>query len=50
MIVGQRFHLPARRFDQPRLAEAQRNAPQAGQAFEIFLALIVIDIDPAPAA
>ena len=27
MIVGQRFHLPARRFDQTRLAESQRNAP-----------------------
>jgi hypothetical protein len=38
-----------RRLDQPLLAEADRDAPQAGEALDIFLALIVVDMDALPA-
>ena len=46
VIVGQRLHLPSRRFDQPLLAEAERGAPEARHPLDIFLALVVIDVHP----
>ena len=49
MIEGQLLHLRRRRGGQTRLAEADRDAPQAGEALDIFLALVVEDVDAAPA-
>src|SRR5216684_1264195 len=45
VVVGQAPQLPSRRVDQPLLAEAQRGAPQAREALDIFLAVLVIDVD-----
>ena len=45
MIVGQLAHLSRGRLDQPFLAKAERGAPQAGQALNVFLALRVVDVD-----
>ena len=49
VVEWQHCHLPPRRLDQPRLAEAQRGAPQSGQALDVFLALVVVDMYPAAA-
>ena len=45
MVVGQLGHLLRGRLDEPRLAEADRDAPEAGEALDVWLALIVEDID-----
>ena len=45
MIEGQLGHLLGRRLDEPRLAEADRDAPKARKTFDIFLALVVEDIN-----
>ena len=45
VVVGQALHLASRRLDQPLLAETERRAPQARQAFDVFLAVLVIDMD-----
>ena len=45
VIVGQLAHLPRRRLHQPLFAEAERGAPEAGQRLDIFLAVLVVDID-----
>src|SRR6185312_4463750 len=45
MVVGQPLQLPSRRIGQPLLAEPQRGAPQPGQPLDIFLAVLVIDMD-----
>src|SRR3546814_5849519 len=45
MVVGKLAHLARRRLDQTLLAEAERGAPQAGEAFDVFLAGVVVDVD-----
>ena len=45
MIVGQLAHLLGGGAHQPFLAEADRHAPQARQPLDVFLALIVVDVD-----
>src|SRR3546814_15936771 len=39
------FRSARRRLDQTLLAEAERGAPQAGEAFDVFLAGVVVDVD-----
>ena len=43
MVVGQLRHLLGGGLHEPLLAEADRDAPQARETFDIFLALIVVD-------
>ena len=45
VIIGQLGHLPRGGFDQPLLAEADRDAPQAREPLDIFAPLVVIDVD-----
>ncbi len=45
MIEGKRIELPGRRLDEALFAEAERRAPQAGEALDIALAGNVVDID-----
>ena len=48
MIERQLLHLRRRRRDEPRLAEADRDAPQAREPLDVLLALVVEDVDALP--
>ena len=41
VVVRQRLHLPRGGIGQPRFAEAERRAPQAGHALDVALAVLV---------
>ena len=45
VVIGQLLHLARRCAHQAVLAEADGDAPKAREAFDILLALVVIDID-----
>ena len=42
---GQRVELPLGRLGKARLAEPERGAPQAGQALDVLLAVVVPHVD-----
>ncbi len=45
MIVGQAAHLGGRRGDEAGFAEAHGDAPKARHGLDIFLAVVVVDVD-----
>ena len=47
VVIGQAAHLPGGRSDEARLAEPDRDAPQPRHGLDIFLAGVVVDVDPA---
>ena len=46
VITGAARDLRRGRVDEALLAETERGAPEAGEALDIFLPLLVIDVDP----
>ena len=44
---GEPAHLRGRRLDQALLAEAERGAPQTRQSLDVFVAVLVVDVDAA---
>ena len=50
VIEGEPLHLRASGLDQARLSEADRDRPEASQAFDVLLARIVVDVDAFPFA
>ena len=49
VVIGQLPHLLVGRVGEALLAEAEGRAPQAGEPFDIALAVVVDDIDAVPA-
>ena len=45
MVIWQLRHLIGSGLDETRFIETDGNGPEAGEALDIFLALVVVDID-----